>query len=184
MACSTVQNRVHLACRAIFTRQTALVRKQKKIRELVEQRKTSFKPLFTELGVEGLVEVLKVLLDDRIFESELRAKEMFPDLFLPSPVRDIQRAESEYHAVQSVAEALGEIESPDQTRNTLEDENEGHRSQSLYRPVTETLNNIEYLDEIGDRLGDHNDDKHERRYFGLDGTVSSQNAPLSTNSTY
>lgn len=125
-----------------------------------------------------------MLLDNRIFESELRAKEKFPDLFLPSPVRDIQRAESEYHAVQSVAEALGEIKSLYQTDNTLEDENEGHRSQTLYRPVTEALNKIEYLDEIVDRLGDHNDDKHERRYFGLDGTAPSKNAPISTNSTY
>ncbi|PVH91099.1 hypothetical protein DM02DRAFT_706881 [Periconia macrospinosa] len=174
MARSTAERRVYLACRAIFTRQTALVRKQKKIRELVEQRKTSLKPLVAELGVEGLVDVLKVLLDDRIFESELRAKEEFPELFPSSPVRDIQRAESENHAVQSVAEALEEIESLDHTGNTLEDEDEGHLSQTLYGPVTETLHDMESLDEIGDRSGDQNDDQHEKECFGFDGTVPVQ----------
>lgn len=184
MARSAAERRVYLACRAIFTRQTALVRKQKKIRELVEQRRISLNPLVAELGVEGLVEVLKVLLDDRIFESELRAKEEFPELFPSSPVRDIQRAESENHAVQSVAEALEEIESLDQTGNTLEEENEGHLSQTLSGPVTETPNDMESSDEIGDKPGVQNDGQHEKRYLGFDGTVPGKKESLSINSTY
>ncbi|KAF5492274.1 hypothetical protein CGCS363_v010671 [Colletotrichum siamense] len=52
---------------------------------------------------------LKQLLEGRIFESDLRAKVEFPELFRTSPQRDAQREASEADAAKSVADCLGEI---------------------------------------------------------------------------
>lgn len=177
MARSVAERRVYLACRPIFSRETALVRKKKKIRELVEKHRTSLGPLVPEFGVEGLATILKTLLDARIFGSDLRAKQEFPELF-PSPsVRDVQRAESEDHAVQSVAEAIEEIESLDQTGNTTEDENEGQPSQRPDRHVAETLDDTESLDQSRDRSGHQNDGEHPERLLGLEESVAGKKVP-------
>lgn len=135
MACSLVdRRRVYLACKAIFTGNNAQLRKQKKIRELVERRRTSLGPLIGDFGIQGVVDILRGLLDDRIFQSELNAKVEFPELFLSSPERDIQRAESENHAAQSAAEALEEIASLDQFDNELDQEDDDQHSQRLFEP--------------------------------------------------
>ncbi|KAF1979850.1 hypothetical protein BU23DRAFT_637267 [Bimuria novae-zelandiae CBS 107.79] len=82
--------RVYLVCRAIFTGQNAQLRKQTKIRELVEGHKTSLEPLTGDLGIHHVVDIIRDLLDERIFQSELKAKVEFPGLFVSSPERDIQ----------------------------------------------------------------------------------------------
>ena len=54
---------------------------------------------------------MKTLLDQRVFEPELKAKIAFPELFQTSPARDVQRNESENDAARSAAEALEELTS-------------------------------------------------------------------------
>ncbi|KAI8208702.1 hypothetical protein KHU50_003803 [Colletotrichum sp. SAR 10_65] len=52
---------------------------------------------------------MKQLLENRLFESDLRAKVEFPELFKTSPQQDAQREASEADAAKSVADCLGEI---------------------------------------------------------------------------
>jgi hypothetical protein len=97
------------------------VRKLKKVKELVNNSRKSLKPLLRDDGETRLVETLRHLLESRIFESELRAKVEFPDLFRPSPFRDAQRQVSEIDAARSTAEALDEIVSQDGEELGVED---------------------------------------------------------------
>lgn len=106
--------RVYLACRAIFAGNNALLRKQKKILEVLRQHaNVSLKPLIKDFGEEKVLEILKSLLEAQIFQSELKAKIEFPELFVTSLVRDVQRAASEIDATRSADEALDEILSMD-----------------------------------------------------------------------
>lgn len=152
MVRSVAERTVYLACRPIFTGQTALVRKLKKIRELVKQHRISLDALLAEYGEQQLVKTLKVLLDDNIFQSDSKAEREFPELFQSSPLRDLQRSESEVHAVQSIAEALEEIESLHHVEDTLEYENERPSSKELCRSVANSRSAMEVLDEA-DLLG-------------------------------
>lgn len=88
-----------------------MLRKSKKVREVVEKHKSSFQPLIKEFGNDKIIGILKELLAGRIFQSELRAKVEFPELFRSSPARDVQRTTSENDAARSEAEALEEIAS-------------------------------------------------------------------------
>jgi len=64
-----------------------MLRKSKKVREVVEKHKSSFQPLIKEFGNDKIISILKELLAGRIFQSELRAKVEFPELFRSSPAR-------------------------------------------------------------------------------------------------
>ncbi|KAI1761152.1 hypothetical protein GGR53DRAFT_522566 [Hypoxylon sp. FL1150] len=105
------RRRVYLACRAIFAGDKALLRKAKKVREEIEKRPTVLASLKGSLGIEKVVEILRDLLERRIFESELKAKVEFPDLFHSSPKQEAKRETSEIDAAKSTAEALEEIAS-------------------------------------------------------------------------
>lgn len=63
-----------------------------------------------DFGIDKIVDIIRNLLEYRIFEPELQAKMEFPELFRTSPARDVQRTTSENDAVRSEAEALEEIE--------------------------------------------------------------------------
>jgi hypothetical protein len=58
-----------------------------------------------------MINIIKVLLEQRIFESELKAKIAFPKLFRLSPIRNIQRTASENNTARSEVEALKKIAS-------------------------------------------------------------------------
>jgi hypothetical protein len=103
--------RVFLAYRTVFTGPHAQIRRSKKVREVIEQHGGSFQPLIKDFGFDKVADIVKALLDQRVFESELKAKIVFPELFQTSPARDVQRNESENDAVRSAAEALEELTS-------------------------------------------------------------------------
>jgi hypothetical protein len=84
-ATKTQQRSVYLACRAIFTGQKAHLRKQKLVRKELTNHLSVLQPLMRELGTEKVVTILRALLEKHVFESELRAKQEFPDLFRSSP---------------------------------------------------------------------------------------------------
>ncbi|KAI1485701.1 hypothetical protein F5X96DRAFT_658380 [Biscogniauxia mediterranea] len=114
--------RVYLACRAIFTGPRALLRKQKKVREEVQRNSRALAPLTNELGVERVVQILRGLLERRIFENELRAKVVFPDLFRPLPDQEVRREASEVEAAKTTAEALEEIASVNYAEAEIDNE--------------------------------------------------------------
>ncbi|RYP90803.1 hypothetical protein DL770_003064 [Monosporascus sp. CRB-9-2] len=103
------KRRVYLACRGVFTGDKAHIRQLKKVRKVVEQHKASLRTLIQDLGEEKTIEAVRDLLERRIFESELRAKIEFPELFHSSPKQEIQREASEIDAARSAAEAINEI---------------------------------------------------------------------------
>ncbi|KAF8540206.1 hypothetical protein BDD12DRAFT_880863 [Trichophaea hybrida] len=100
--------RVFLTYRTVFTGPHAQIRKSKKVREVIEQHRGSFKLLIKDFGFDKIADIVKTLLDQRVFESELKAKIAFPEL---SPARDVQRNESENDAARSAAEAIEELTS-------------------------------------------------------------------------
>ncbi|KAI8633610.1 hypothetical protein F5Y19DRAFT_246414 [Xylariaceae sp. FL1651] len=106
--------RVYLACRAIFSGNKALLRKQKAVRKVVEQRSEALRPLTNDLGKSKVVLILQDLLAGRIFESENRARIAFPKLFHSSPEQDTYREASEIDAAKSAAKALSDVASADQ----------------------------------------------------------------------
>jgi hypothetical protein len=57
----------------------------------VVQQHKNYGPLLKDYGFDKVVNNIKVLLEQRIFESELKAKIAFPELFQLSPVHDVQR---------------------------------------------------------------------------------------------
>lgn len=83
------------------------------MKELVEQSRNSLKMLLEDLGHDAVIAILRSLLEGKIFESEIRAKIEFPELFRSSTIRDVQRQASEADAANSTAEALDEITSQD-----------------------------------------------------------------------
>lgn len=121
MVSNTEKRRVYVLCRPIFSGKNALVRKRKKVKEMVNSSRTSLHPLLNELGEAKLVEALRSLLESRIFESELRARTEFPDLFRPSPSRHAQRQASEINAARSTAEALDEAARQDSEELHIKD---------------------------------------------------------------
>jgi len=75
--------RVFLAYRTVFTGPYAQIRKSKKVREVIEQHKASFKPLIKDFEFNKVVNIVKTLLDQRVFESKLKAKIVFPSSSKP-----------------------------------------------------------------------------------------------------
>ena len=110
-AAMDADQRVFLAYRAIFGGQNALIRRGPPIKKLISQHKSSQQPLLKSLGTEKVVETLKSLLSDRVFESELEAKLKFPQLYETTPAQERQHREFEADAARSEAEALDDVAS-------------------------------------------------------------------------
>ena len=118
------QQRVFLVYRTVFAGPSALIRKAKKVREVVQQHryKPAFQPIVHDFGFEKVCEIVKLLLEEQIFESALKAKIAFPQLFQISQARDVQHTASEADIARSEAEALEEIASANDVDSEFEDE--------------------------------------------------------------
>jgi hypothetical protein len=114
------KRRVYLACKPIFAGNNVQLRRYKKICELVKEHEESLRQLIDDFTTGKVINILKILLERDIFQSDIKAKIEFPELYLSSPARDVQRAVSEDNAARSVAEALDEIAS----REDKEDKSE------------------------------------------------------------
>ncbi|KAH8684278.1 hypothetical protein BGZ60DRAFT_397194 [Tricladium varicosporioides] len=123
--------RVFLAYRTVFTGPHAQIRKSKKVREVIEQHRASFEPLITDFGFDKVADIVKTLLDQHVFQSELKAKIAFPELFQTSPARDVQRNASENDAARSVAEALEELASASERGELGEDRQDNNIPEAL-----------------------------------------------------
>lgn len=116
------RRRVYLACRPIFAGSNALLRKPKKIRELLSMHLKSIQLLVQNFSIKTVTDIVKILLERRIFQSDVKAKIEFSELFHSSPARDAQRATSENDAARSVAEALDEVVSREDDNQSDDEE--------------------------------------------------------------
>jgi hypothetical protein len=141
--------RVFLAYRTVFTGPHAQIRKSKKIREVIEQHKGSFEPLIKDFGLNKVADIVKTLLDQQIFESELKAKIAFPELFQTSAARDIQRNTSENDAARSVAEALEELTSASERGELGDDHEDNHIPECKLRYIIKVTitKDLDYLNQ-------------------------------------
>jgi hypothetical protein len=99
---------VYLALKNIFKGADAQVRKAKKVRELIQkaQQNIDVRNLIREHSIDNVCNVAKALLEQQIFESTLKAKIRFPEVFEVSPAQSAERSASEAEAAKSEADAI------------------------------------------------------------------------------
>jgi hypothetical protein len=109
---------VYLALKGVLQGQDVHVRQEKKVRKLIEKQQNhiDIKQLIQTYGMDSLCQTAKALLRDQIFESTLKAKIRFPEVFEVSPNQTAERAISEYEAskhedaaIQSVVEGRSDV---------------------------------------------------------------------------
>ena len=111
------QKKVFLAYRAIFDGSNAQIRQAKAITKVVSQHPLPKKSLLKSLGEKQIISTLKELLERKVFQSELKAKLAFPDLYTTSSAQQAQHNASEAHAAKSESEVLDEIASFDHNQD-------------------------------------------------------------------
>src|ERR1700738_1149166 len=60
-----------------FAAPNAQLRKPKKVREIIEVQQNALKPLINDFGLEKVIDIVIILLNGRIFHSEMKAKIAF-----------------------------------------------------------------------------------------------------------
>ncbi|KAF7591633.1 hypothetical protein BBP40_001272 [Aspergillus hancockii] len=112
MASSAAERRqIFLACKAIFSGTNALLRKLKAVQKLVAAHQASLRTLIPNFNVNRVAIIVQGLLKKGVFQSDVKAKLEFPDLFEPSPARESQHDAFEHEAARSAVEVLEEIAS-------------------------------------------------------------------------
>ena len=93
---------VYLALKESFKGADAQVRKAKKVREIVQkaQNNIDVRDLIQQHNIENVCSVTKTLLEQQIFESTLKAKIRFPEVFEISPAQSAERSASEAEAAR------------------------------------------------------------------------------------
>lgn len=107
------RRRIFLAARTKFVGSSARIRDRAAIKTVISKDPATFQSLKQSFGDIVVVDIIWSLLDSGIFESELKAKLAFPELYQPSPARNLQHDASEQEAAQSEAEALDEASRSD-----------------------------------------------------------------------
>src|SRR5579862_8363964 len=102
---------VYLALKNIFKGADAHLRKPKKIRDLIlnHQDQSNVRDLVQEHNIDNVCNVAKGLLEQQIFESTLKAKIRFPEVFEVSPAQSAERAVSEAEAARTEADAIKDV---------------------------------------------------------------------------
>jgi hypothetical protein len=99
---------VYLALRSVFIGNDANIRSAKAIRNQIKkhQQNEDVKALMKNHSQDHVYGTTKELLEDRVFESTLRAKIRFPEVFSISPAQSADREQSEEEAARSEANAI------------------------------------------------------------------------------
>lgn len=105
------KQRVYLECREIFSGASAHLRRSKKILKLLNRKEQYLISLNRELTKGKVLDILKILLQKGVFESQEKAKIEFPEIFHSTSILDLQRRVSENDAVTSTAKVLEEVAS-------------------------------------------------------------------------
>ena len=107
------RRRIFLAARTVFVGHEARVRDRAAIKAVISRHPAALKSLQQDFGEQTVVDIIWTLLDNGIFESELKAKLAFPELYQPSQARNLQHHASEQEVARSEAEALNEASRSD-----------------------------------------------------------------------
>lgn len=110
---STAMNRPderldYLALRKVFFGDKAKFRSVKAIRKQINKhlQVDEIQALRNQHPLEHIYEITKDLLEDQVFESTLKAKIRFPEVFDVSPAQSADREQSEAAAARTEAEAI------------------------------------------------------------------------------
>ncbi|UNI16717.1 hypothetical protein JDV02_003130 [Purpureocillium takamizusanense] len=99
---------VYLALKNVFKGHNAGVRQNRAIRKLIKQYRSQedISDLIREHNVDVICNAARMLLCDEVFESTLKAKIRFPELFDLSPTQSAEREASEAEAARHEADAI------------------------------------------------------------------------------
>lgn len=100
---------VYLSCREIFANAHTQIRRPTVILRRLENFKHLLQPLLANYKLDAIAAVAKHLLEGKIFESPLRAREAFPSLFT-GPSAERQAIEAETTKLETAAVKLAAIE--------------------------------------------------------------------------
>ena len=107
------RRRIFLTARTIFTGPNSRIRDRKTISAVVAQHEDHFKQCNAAFAKNIVVDVINSLLEHGVFESELKAKLSFPELYQVSALRSLQHDASEKNAAKSEAEAIETLSQQD-----------------------------------------------------------------------
>jgi hypothetical protein len=105
----------------------------KKVRELIQktQQNIDVRDLINEHNIDNVCNVAKAHLEQQIFESTLKAKIRFPEVFKVSPAQSAERSASEAEAARTEADAIRVAAEGQESGGPLE------RSQDVHLPDNE-----------------------------------------------
>lgn len=99
---------VYLAFKNVFKGSNAKVRQPKSIRKLIlkNQNQSEVASLIKAHNIDTICNTTRVLLSEQLFESTLKAKHRFPEVFDVSPAQSAERGASEAEAARNEANAI------------------------------------------------------------------------------
>jgi hypothetical protein len=102
---------VYLALKGVLQGQDVHIRRGKTVRKIIQKQQNhdDIKYLIREYSIDSLCQTAKALLRDQIFESTLKAKIRFPEVFEVSPNQTAERAMSEDEAAKSEDAAIQSV---------------------------------------------------------------------------
>ena len=110
MTCSAAEKRqIFLACKAIFTGPNTLPKKPKTIQKRITKHQAALNTSIPNFEVNRVTNIVRCLLKEQVFQSDIKAKTKFPDLFTPSPAKKVKCNAFEAEAARSAAGILEEI---------------------------------------------------------------------------
>ncbi|KAB8267484.1 hypothetical protein BDV30DRAFT_246544 [Aspergillus minisclerotigenes] len=129
------RRQVFLACKgkAIFSGPHASYRKTGAIIKRIVKHKTSLRTLFPKFSVGRVCRISKELLEAGVFESDIKAQLIFPDLLAPSTTKEREKDAFEDEAACVEAKTVKEADSVCE-----EEESEIKQSPSISMSMVET----------------------------------------------
>ncbi|OQD96418.1 hypothetical protein PENSOL_c016G02869 [Penicillium solitum] len=109
---------IYLACQHIFRGSNSQVRKLKTVKGLIKQNEPALADILREYDIKRTSNVAKKLLESELFDSTLKAKIRFPELFDVSPTQSAEREASEAVAAKDEANTVREISDKDASKET------------------------------------------------------------------
>ena len=110
MSCPAVEKRqIFLACKAIFIGPNALLRKWKTIQKRVTEHQVALNTLIPNFEINMVTNIVQALFKKQVFQSDIKAKMEFPDLFTPCLANNVKGNVFEADGDRSAAHIFEDI---------------------------------------------------------------------------